>query len=367
MYRLRSILFFLFLGLLLSGEPKSVLADTPTPPVPTPTAACYNTPTSTSMIPTAEMGTPVIGTPVMCGGVGETPVPCTVTPTLALTGTPTMTVTPTVTPTPSLLGMECIFTSGVTCWSGQVQTYVYSLSATGFNNNVGRVLFTILLPSEFDYVTVYWSYTLTTSWTGADYRYAPGVEEKQWISYEPPSPATLADSWQSPGGCQAGSSGSCVWTEQDSAYIDLHAGHDANFQLEWKNYNIWWPAGSNTISGNMYISIVGFPVEGTVTPTVTPTGTPSLPPCGVDGGGWITPPYVRPGACYVLIPGGTWTLPDVTQWVDGLPTEFTIPGFTLCVDYLVFDADLFGTSWVSIAVTAAFMFSLTLLYREFRS
>jgi hypothetical protein len=374
MYRFRSFLFFLFLGLLFSGEPKIANAQTPIPPNPSPTAICYSSPTPTSIIPTPIMGTPVIGTPVMCGGVGETPSPCTVTPTLALTGTPTMTTTPTITPTSNGYSITCVsgFPYCQQISSSHVGLIGYSaqpLANYGSPTGVAGITFSrgatpvgTAVYYRFKNITVqvmntdgvnrqhnYYLYSTAGGWLDAtdlplidDYYSGPWMVNGDVQTYTFPNYEGVFHM------SSASNYGYAVYINQPSSATP-----------NWRLMSIG--------VGAIEFSTNPLPSSVTATPTVTPTSTPSLPPCGIETGGWITPPYVRPGACYTLIPGGTWSLPDVSQWIIGLPTEFTIPGFTLCVDYLVFEADLFGVSWLSIASTAAFMFSLTLLYREFRS
>lgn len=202
----------------------------------------------------------------------STALPPTITPTHDGTGTPyptsTITVTPSITGTPTGEGMHCIDLVGsYSCWTGSIDTYDYDFS-TAFGNATYDELFVVAVPETYSSVTFYYSYDITFTWSGAHSLYAPSPLHEVWARNEgEPNWAKFLNNPLS--GCVAGVSGSCHFEYEGQHTFTLQPGKTLEFAVSINNQNVAYPAGVTVLSGNAYVSVVGFV---TPTPQVTPAG-----------------------------------------------------------------------------------------------
>lgn len=367
------------IGLGFTVKAGEVHAQTPTPPVGY-TPYCPSTVTPTSIIPTADMSTLApIGTPETCYDGSGTPYPC---PTGTATQTPTATYTPTVTPTPTgTLGAPVI-----TCGTGSdldcYQVDELTIRFTGDfvqNDNWVFSYFNLSVPSHvYARLSVY------------------GEAASGPNGNDPTGNGVRA--WDGPFNGDDGEMRFHLYAQNGAFGVDMFSMPFTNIAYEWGadhkvnpgNYDV---DGEMLAGTNHYVAIekfdwfqlwkwIGFstpseiyvssvPIIGTPTPITSVTPTATVDPCAsgdevVDT--WTSGILIKPGQCYTIIPGGTWDFPASVVDFLGLGVDsMTVPGFRICLDYLVYESELFGITFTSIIGTAAFVFALTMLYREFRS
>lgn len=214
--------------------------------------------------PTLESMTQIACQTAAAGGS-----PCT-TPTVTVT--PTATITPTATGTPTGGGMECLYLINGQCWNGGVVSYTHEFTINGFNNNYFADLIGVHVQSPYNtLVNIYYAYDITISWSNADSRYAPTLENHLWARDPQSGWNTNIDSNYS-NACTPGTSGTCNHTYQkQQPFTNGNPNNQGtDFYVNIKNNNVSWPSGDNIAQGWVYISISSLPT----TPTPTATGTP---------------------------------------------------------------------------------------------
>lgn len=110
-------------------------------------------------------------------------------------------------------------------------------------------------------------------------------------------------------------------------------------------------------------------VPPTEAPTATPTSTPQvcIMPNDVAPAIWMNPAQIVAGDCYQLIPEISISLPTAPFFPELLPSGISVPGWSVCVDWFVTSAMLFGMNFVDVAAICMTIAFGMFMYREIHS
>lgn len=161
---------------------------------------------------------------------------------------------------------------------------------------------------------------------------------------------------------------------RSGSFLVFSNGTGAIFRFGYDVAHVRQIAGDGhvSVSGRGRYSLTPIPSD---TPTPTPTpgpgdGDPCTPPeppsvCYTDCI-VLDPPILNPGGCFTIVPGGTLPLPDSLAYL-GVPASIEIPGFQICVQYLVVNIVFLGFDLSPWILTLTGLTAIMIVYKELKS
>lgn len=368
------ILSSLVVLVILAGASVPIAQAAPMPQVTStavnwcPATASPTAPYPTFVFPTFAGFPTVAGTATPCAnGL----CPSTSTPTATATNTPTATVTATQ---PVGVGLTCTVIAGNDNLTSCEQINAYTVKLTQLPSaSEGNRTYGLTSASSAT-----WYFRLNVPAGGLWWCYGYDANENVTLRKLNAGFVDLGLDYQVPAGYgTVQSSGGNVWVQ----------GPFTGGQYEWSKvksaamYRVGtgrsWIGSPQYLTGynhtfTMFVSTV--PIVSTPTPTAT------VPAC-VPGGGSIIESelvsfnggatgagYIKPGACYTIVPQMTIAIPQLVH--DASPyalTDIGVQGVEFCTQYWSMDLKVFGFDAFSFLAWIANAVCLIVLVREFRS